>query len=107
MVGIASPSPLSRLLERRLSVERIGPYRTTVAGDLDRALLLYEWNAAVGAAFYEAIGHLEVVLRNALHEQLTAWHTAQQLHGQWYDDPNQRLSGPTTGSTWRGGTVSS
>ncbi len=88
---MATPSPLSLLLERRLSVERIGPYRTTVGGDLDRALLLYEWNATVGAAIHEAIGHLEVVLRNALHEQLTAWHTAQQLPGQWYDDPNQAL----------------
>ena len=40
-------------------------------------------------ALYWQIGNkiLEVVLGNALHEQLASWHGAQQLPGGWYDDP--------------------
>lgn len=84
---MTSPSPLAILLERRLSTERLGPYRAAAGGDLERALQLYQWNATVGSAFLETLGHLEVVLRNALHEQLAGWHAAQQLPGEWYDDP--------------------
>ncbi len=84
---MTSPSPLAILLERRLSTERLGPYRAAAGGDLERALQLYQWNATVGSAFLETLGHHEVVLRNALHEQLAGWHAAQQLPGEWYDDP--------------------
>ncbi len=82
-----SGSPLSLLLEQHLSVERIRPYRLVVGGDLDTAIALYQWNGAMAAALGEDLGHLEVVLRNALHRQLTAWHAAGGLPGQWYDPP--------------------
>lgn len=81
------PSNRSRLVEQRLSVERLGAYRVVVGGDLDRAVTLYEWNTALAGAFFEVLGHVEIVLRNALHEQLTAWHTAAGRAGFWYDDP--------------------
>ena len=81
------PSDRGRLLEQRLSVERLGAYRAAVGGDLDRAVALYEWNAAVAGAFFEILGHFEVVVRNALHEQLTDWHATAGRPGLWYDDP--------------------
>ena len=81
------PSRRSLLLEQRLSVERLGAYRAAAGGDLDRAVALYEWNTAMAGAFFEVLGHLEVVIRNALHEQLTAWHAGAGRPGAWYDDP--------------------
>lgn len=86
------PDPLFLgALEQRLSSERLRPYRTEVGGDLQRALQLYEWNAAISAAFFELLGHFEVVLRNSLHDQLRIWHAAKGRGGQWYDDPAHLL----------------
>jgi hypothetical protein len=75
------------VIEQRVSLERLGAYRAVAGGDLDRAVDLYEWNAAVSGAFFEVLGHLEVILRNALNEQLTVWHAATGRPGGWYDDP--------------------
>ena len=82
-------NPYAALIERRLSIERLRPYRVEVGGDLQRAVALYEWNATTSAAFFEVLGHFEVILRNSLHEQLTIWHAATGRLGQWYDDPAQ------------------
>lgn len=84
---VSSNSSRAQWLEVRLSAQRLGPYRRAVSGDLDRAVGLYEWNSAVSGSFFAVIGHFEVILRNALHDQLTAWHAARGLTGQWYDDP--------------------
>lgn len=73
-----------------LSTERLAPYLRAASGDLDGALRLYEWNLAVLGGFYEALGILEVVLRNALSVQLTERHGT--LAGNWYDDPLRMLS---------------
>ncbi len=81
------PDPLARVLEDRLSSERLRPYRAAVGGDLDLAIGLYEWNSATAGAFFETLGHFEVLLRNALHDQLSAWHTAAGRPGHWYEDP--------------------
>jgi hypothetical protein len=70
-----------------LSAERLARYQLATGGDPEKALRLYEWNAQVGAAFLEILGHLEIVLRNALDRQLQTWHDAQGLPGRWYDDP--------------------
>ena len=68
---------MALVLEHRLSPERLRPYRTAVGGDLEQAIALYTWNAQSAAAFFEVLGHFEVVLRNALHNELTAWHAAR------------------------------
>ncbi len=80
-------NPLARVLEDCLSRERLKPYRAAVGGDLEPAIGLYEWNSAAAGAFFETLGHFEVLLRNAMHDQLSAWHTAAGRPGQWYDDP--------------------
>jgi hypothetical protein len=66
-------------IARRLSGERLAPYLLATNNDLDAALALYQWNTTVAAAFWADLGHLEVILRNALHERLTEWSTPN-----WY-----------------------
>jgi len=53
-----------------LSEPRMTPY-LRIARDSQRdALTLYEWSARTSAAAFEVVGHLEVLLRNALDRQL-------------------------------------
>lgn len=73
-----------------LSPERLAPYLGATDGDLTEAVRLYEWNLAASGALYEALGILEVALRNALSAQLAAHHGT--LAGNWYDDPLGVLS---------------
>lgn len=70
---------------QRLSHERFKPYEAT-GGTIADGLRLYEWNTAASAAMYATLQALEVVLRNALHEQLTAWHVGSGHPGAWIDD---------------------
>ncbi|KLL12992.1 hypothetical protein [Protofrankia coriariae] len=81
-----SPSQASRL-RRGLSPERLGPYERACGDDIVSAIALYEWNGAVSAGFHEDLGVLEVVLRNALHDQLMAWHLHRHGASEWWDDP--------------------
>ena len=57
----------------------MAPYLLTAGNDLSAALALYQWNTRVAAAFWADLGHLEIVLRNALHERITEWSTPN-----WY-----------------------
>lgn len=79
-------------VERFLGPERLAPYRRACQGDLDRALLLYRWNSAVSAAFWEVLGHGEVVLRNAMHAELVRAHRDRGDAGSWFDDPRWWLT---------------
>lgn len=40
---------------------------------------------------FERLAHFEVILRNALHEQLSLWHAAMRRPAEWYDDPAHLL----------------
>lgn len=75
-----------------VSLERLSPYRSETSDKLPEAIALYEWNAAVSAAFWLDIGHLEVLIRNAIHSQLTAWSLARHGNPHWYDDPDRVLA---------------
>jgi hypothetical protein len=55
---------------------------------------LYEWNISVSGAFYETLGAVEVLLRNAIHDNLAAWHRAAARPGSWFDHPAANLSAP-------------
>jgi hypothetical protein len=74
-----------------LSDERLAPYLRACDGDLGSALNLYQWNLAISGALYEALGILEVAVRNALCHQLNTFHASRT--GYWYDDPGNVLSG--------------
>ena len=79
-------------MQRHLSPARLTTYLTEAGGDFDHALLLYRWNSAVAAAFWESLGYGEIALRNALHEALAKRHTRLRRPDQWYDDPRHELN---------------
>ncbi|UWZ50092.1 Abi family protein [Dactylosporangium matsuzakiense] len=86
------------VLERRLSPDRLAPYRQDVGGDLRKAFELYEWNARMGATFWRTLGHVEVLVRNAMHDQLTTWSLQQHGESRWYLDPGGIFTDKTTES---------
>ncbi|MGW7536525.1 hypothetical protein [Amycolatopsis sp. NPDC054798] len=49
-----------------LSEPRMAPYLAESGGDRDLALDLYAWSARMSSAAFLTVGHLEVLLRNAL-----------------------------------------
>jgi hypothetical protein len=83
-VTVTNPIIDPAVLERRLSVERLAPYRAAAGGDLDRAVELYEWNTEASAAFWATLSNVEVLVRNAMHEHLTAWSLATYGESRWY-----------------------
>ncbi|MDT0300516.1 hypothetical protein [Streptomonospora wellingtoniae] len=50
----------------RLSEPRMAPYLDRAGGDKGDALALYEWSTRIAAAAFEDVGHVEVLLRNAV-----------------------------------------
>lgn len=76
----------------------MAPYLQAAAGDLTDALRLYHWNIEMSGATYEALNTFEVVLRNAMDEQLCRWNATQlnrdngRQHGpDWLTDPSRLL----------------
>lgn len=57
-----------------VSPDRFAEYLVAAGNDIERAKLLYEWNAAVSAALFEVIHHVEVLLRNAIVNTLEREH---------------------------------
>lgn len=89
----STPSPPSghTAVITLISTDRFAPY-LAACGDATAALALYRWNSEAAAAFFEPLGHLEIMLRNAMdarlvHRQQRRGHTAE-----WYDDPAVPLS---------------
>ena len=67
-----------------LSEPRMRPYVEAASGDRDRALALYEWSTRTAASAFEVVGHLEVLLRNALDREL-ARHAREADNGiPWF-----------------------
>ena len=58
------------LMCRHFSDERLRLYLTEANGEEDVAARLYQWNSRCSAAFWEALGYLEVSLRNVLDARL-------------------------------------
>jgi hypothetical protein len=74
------------MLERRISIERLAPYRAAAGDDLARAVSLYERNTELSAAFWVVLCDLEVLVRNTMHDALTAWSLAAHGRPGWYLD---------------------
>lgn len=67
-----------------LSEPRMAPYVDKVGGDRRNALAVYEWSTRTAAAAFEDVGHLEVLLRNALDRCLRD-HFAETARGiPWF-----------------------
>ncbi|MGW5215472.1 hypothetical protein ACWEQO_30840 [Streptomyces sp. NPDC004051] len=76
-----------------ISPDRLNPYLTACAGDTTAALALYRWNSDLAAAFFEPLGHLEIMLRNALDARLVARQQRRGRTAEWYADTAVPLSG--------------
>ncbi|MFD0805495.1 Abi family protein [Nocardioides caeni] len=50
----------------------MAPYLSACDGDWERAVELYDWNTKVSSAFFESIHYLEVGLRNAMNQAVSA-----------------------------------
>jgi hypothetical protein len=79
------------VMTRRLSPERLGPYVIATGRDPAAALDLYVWNSDVSTALAATIGHVEVVLRNAIHQNLSGWSARRFGEPRWYLDPGRLL----------------
>lgn len=82
----------------------MAPYLQATAGNLSDALRLYQWNIEMSGATYEALHTFEVVLRNAMDEQLCRWNATQvdnvsgrRHHRDWLSDPSHLLRRLTRG----------
>jgi hypothetical protein len=64
--------PLPVWMRKALSDRRLAPYRAAGGNDDAAARLLYWWNAEISGAFLGPLHCLELTLRNALHDELTA-----------------------------------
>lgn len=53
------------LMRRHFSDERLRLYLTETNGDEDAAARLYQWNSRCSAAYWEALGYLEVSLQRS------------------------------------------
>lgn len=85
-----APNIAAADLERLISADRFGPYRRAAAS-ADEAVLLYEWNARASGAYAELLQHVEVLVRNAMHDSLTAHHatiTGRPSGASWFDSPS-------------------
>jgi len=78
-------------IERTITRERLTPYLGATAGDLSKALELYEANIQLSEAMHGLLHGLEVTVRNAEHHALTAsygtptWYDAAPLSKYWRD----------------------
>lgn len=77
-------------------------YLTECSSDQQRAMALYEWNAAISAAFWESLSYLEVALSNAIDRQMQAIHVRKGRPGHWSFDDAQELGRDARGA---GGTT--
>lgn len=83
-----------RVLQRCLSPERFATYLRAAGGDAAAAMALYDWQILVASSLGADLQRLEVVLRNALHDQLTA-----HFGLYWFDRPallDERRRGDVT-----------
>lgn len=78
------------LMRRHFSDERLRLYLIATSGDEDAAARLYQWNSRCSAAFWGALGYLEVSLRNALDARLMLRQRRQGQGRHWvFDDARQ------------------
>jgi hypothetical protein len=86
-------APTHAIAARYLSAERLKPYLSATNGHQKNALTLYRWNVAMSGAVYQALHYFEVVLRNAMDEQLSIWNATQlspigsRLNREWAHEP--------------------
>jgi hypothetical protein len=85
-------SPVEDVLVSKLSVARISNYLYACDDDLSAAITLYVWNSQISAAFLEVLGVVEVVVRNAWHENLQKMSIGHCGVPRWIENRNGQLN---------------
>lgn len=86
---VPPPTITAAELERLISAQRFASFRQAAARP-EAAVALYTWNARVAGAFAELLHHVEVLVRNAMHHQMTNLHAqvpGRPHHKAWFDEP--------------------
>jgi hypothetical protein len=69
-----------------ISAPRLKPFLDASGGNLAAALDLYDWHAKLSAACFHSMHHVEVLLRNAIDDQLGEGHPDEPLTETWLMD---------------------
>ena len=82
-------------LEKSLSAKRLSRYVTLTEGDVEQAIKWHLWNSALGAALHVPMQNFELLLRNALNDQLSAkfgecWY--EELYSQFHPIFQRQIS---------------
>ncbi len=77
---------LTEVFVDRMSSARFSSFIDASDGNVDRAIRLYEWNAQLSASIFELLGHVEVVIRNAIHKELALWNHRQFGSPNWFEN---------------------
>jgi hypothetical protein len=98
VAATVQPDPRTAAIVAQLSRPRLAPYLAAAGGNVRDGLRLYQWNIDLSGAVYEALHVFEVVLRNAMDTQLSAWNASQadaatgRTHSaDWLMDPAHLL----------------
>ena len=90
MTHHSDATPEWELMQRHFSDERLRLYLVGTSGDEVAAARLYRWNSRCSAACWEALGHLEVSLRNAFDARMILRQRNQGQARHWvFDDARQ------------------
>jgi hypothetical protein len=92
---IASPPPSRSQIQSWIAPSRFTPFLDVAMADHAVATHLYLWNARVASACFEVIHHVEVLVRNSMHDQLKA----SQVNDGVYSWP--RLLGRNYDELWK------
>lgn len=79
---MSTPDP--EAVADRLTRERLRSYLAESGGNVAEAVALYDWNILMTGALHEDIGRVEIVVRNALDQALTAYGQRQAWPTAWY-----------------------
>ncbi|GEM_PF-3618742 len=70
-------------IQLAVSTPRLSPYLVLAKGDIDKAILLHQWNAELGATLMPILHFAEVLVRN-----LALQRVVNNFGKNWYDNPN-------------------
>ena len=79
------------VLMQRISLARLSSFLRQTNGDIPFALRLYEWNAHLSASVFELLGHVEVIIRNAMHRELSEWNMEKFGKPDWFTNDHGLL----------------
>ncbi|GLY27268.1 hypothetical protein [Kineosporia sp. NBRC 101731] len=74
-----------RIIRQHLTTERLESYELAAQGNPELAFALYEWNIRASAAAMTTAAMVEVIVRNAMDQQLRRWADQRHRGQSWFD----------------------